>query len=121
MGIVHAVVIEVREKFWLKEVRTLTTWEQTRETLTEDGVLGEGDHYELFVNPYARDDGKHNLLVTRRADTEDPAGDPRERPGRPPPEELEASLPITAVVLRSLARHLPSLMVRRFDSVLENM
>jgi L-gulono-1,4-lactone dehydrogenase len=121
MGILHAVVIEVREKFWLKEVRTLTTWEDIRETLTEDGVLGEGDHYELFVNPYARDDGKHKLLVTRRADSEDPGGEPEDRTRRHPLEEFEASLPITGVLLRFLARHLPSLMIRRFDSVLENM
>jgi choline dehydrogenase-like flavoprotein len=44
---------EVREKFWLDEVRTISTWEDVRDTLTEDGVLGRRDHYELFVNPYA--------------------------------------------------------------------
>jgi hypothetical protein len=121
MGIVHAVVIEVREKFWLKEVRKAGTWEDTRDTLTKEGVLGAGDHYELFVNPYPRGDGKHNLLVTRRADTGPPSGELEDRARRHPLEEFEASLPITGVVLRFLARHLPSLMVRRFDSVLENM
>ena len=121
MGVVHALVIEVREKFWLKEVRRLSTWEETRETLTFDGVLGEGDHYELFVNPYPRDDGKHNLLITRRADTQDPGGEPEDRTRRHPLEEFEASLPITGIVLRFLARHLPSLMIRRFDDVLDNM
>ena len=53
LGLIHSLVLEVREKFWLNEVRTLSTWEEVRETLTEDGVLGEGDHYELFLNPYA--------------------------------------------------------------------
>jgi L-gulono-1,4-lactone dehydrogenase len=79
MGIVWSYLIEVREKFWLKEARTLSTWEDTRETLTTRGVLGEGDHYELFVNPYPRDDGKHNLLVTRRCDADDPGGPPDTR------------------------------------------
>jgi L-gulono-1,4-lactone dehydrogenase len=120
-GIVHAYVIEVREKFWLKEVRTLSTWEETRDTLTADGVLGEGDHYELFVNPYPDGDGNHKLLVTRRADAADPGGEPDDRTRRHPLEEFEASLPITGVLLRLLARHLPSLMIRRFDSVLDNM
>ena len=41
MGIVHSLVIEVRERFWLNEVRTLSTWEAVRDTLTADGVLGE--------------------------------------------------------------------------------
>jgi hypothetical protein len=121
MGIVYALVIEVREKFWLNEVRTLTTWEALRDTVTEDGVLGEGDHYELFVNPYPRDDGQHSALVTRRRDCPNPGEDPDERESRHPLTELEASLPITGVLLRFLARHLPSLMVGRFDSVLDEM
>jgi hypothetical protein len=121
MGIAHAYVIEVRERFWLEEVRTLSTWEETRDELTVDGVLGEGDHYELFVDPYPDGDGRHRLLVTRRSDTGDPGGEPEDRTRRHPLEEFEASLPITGVLLRFLARHLPSLMVRRFGSVLENM
>jgi L-gulono-1,4-lactone dehydrogenase len=121
MGIVYAVVIEVREKFWLNEVRTLSTWEATRDTLTEDGVLGEGDHYELFLNPYPRDDGQHNMLVTRRRDCPDPGELPEDKQRRHPLTELEASLPITGVVLRFLARHLPGLMVQRFDTVLDEM
>jgi len=81
MGVIHALVIEVREKFWLNEVRTLSTWEDVRPTLTPDGVLGEGDHYELFVNPYARRDGRHTVLVTRRGDCSEPA--------RLPPDKRE--------------------------------
>jgi L-gulonolactone oxidase len=121
IGIVYALVIEVREKFWLRETREVTTWEATRDTLTPDGVLGEGDHYELFVNPYPRDDGQHSLLVTRRRDADDPGGEPDTRERGHPLAELEASLPITGVVLRFLARHVPSLMVGRFDSVLDEM
>ena len=68
LGLIHSLVIEVREKFWLHEVRTVDTWERVRETVTSAGVLGEGDHYELFVNPYAGKDGEHRLVVTRRSD-----------------------------------------------------
>lgn len=121
MGLVHSFLIEVREKFWLNEVRTLSTWEEVRGTLTEDGVLGEGDHYELFLNPYAGDDGRHRALVTRRRDCPEPAGLPEDKLERHPLAELESSLPITGVVLRFLARHLPGLMARRFDSLLADM
>jgi hypothetical protein len=114
-------VIEVREKFWLNEVRTLSTWEATRDTLTEDGVLGEGDHYELFLNPYPGDNGQHRMLVTRRRDCPEPVDETEDKLRRHPLTELEASLPITGIVLRFLARHLPSLMVRRFDTVLDEM
>lgn len=121
LGLIHAVLLEVREKFWLNEVRTLCTWEEVRDTLREGGVLNEGDHYELFLNPYAGKDGKHRVLVTRRADCPEPVGAPPDKRRRHPLIELQASLPVTWRVLRFLARHLPSLMVKRFDSVLAKM
>jgi L-gulono-1,4-lactone dehydrogenase len=121
LGLVHSLVIEVRERFWLDEVRTLDTWERVRETLTPDGVLGEGDHYELFLNPYAGDGGSHRVLVTRRADCPPPDQLPPDKTQRHPLTELEASLPITGVVLRFLARHWRSFIVKRFDDTLAGM
>jgi L-gulono-1,4-lactone dehydrogenase len=102
-------------------VRTLSTWEDARDTLTTRGVLGAGDHYELFVNPYPRDDGKHNLLVTRRSDTPKPHGELDDRARRHPLEEFESSFPPLWFLLRFLARNVPSLMIGRFDDVLHNM
>jgi hypothetical protein len=121
LGLIHSVLLEVREKFWLNEVRTLSTWEQVRDTLTPDGVLGEGDHYELFLNPYARADGTHRLLVTRRADCPEPAGVPPDKLQRHPLTELEASLPITGALLRLAAKLWPSLIAGRFDDTLAGM
>jgi hypothetical protein len=121
LGLIHSLLLEVREKFWLNEVRTLSTWEEVRETLRPDGVLGEGDHYELFLNPYAGDDGRHRVLVTRRADCPRPHELPPDKRERHPLTELESSLPITGAIFRLLARWWPSLMVSRFDSVLEEM
>jgi len=121
LGLIHSLVIEVREKFWLNEVRTCSTWEACRDTLTADKVLGDGDHYELFVNPYARDDGRHKVLVTRRADCPQPSRLPQDKRERHPLTELEASLPITGFLLRLVARLLPSLIVGRFDATLDGM
>ena len=50
-----------------------------RRRSTADGVLGEGDHYELFVNPYARKGGDHRVLVTRRGDCPSPSSRRRTR------------------------------------------
>jgi hypothetical protein len=121
MGLLHELVIEVRERFWLNEVRTLDTWERVRGSLTEDGVLGEGDHYELFLNPYAGDDGRHRLLVTRRKDCPEPVGLPEDKLERHPLTELEASSWITWLVLRLLARVAPGFVASRFDDTLEGM
>lgn len=121
IGLVDSFVIEVREKFWLKEVRTLDTWKNVRDTLTPDGVLGEGDHYELFVNPYPDDDGEHLLLVTRRAETDEPRDLPEDKLERHPLTELAASLHLTGSLLSLAARVWPSLLVSRFDSTLTGM
>jgi hypothetical protein len=117
LGLVHALVIEVRAKFWLNEVRTLSTWEEVRDSLTADGVLGEGDHYELFLNPY----GDHRVLVTRRADCPEPVDLPEDKLERHPLTEFESGFPLTWLLLRFGARFLPGLVASRFDSVLDGM
>jgi hypothetical protein len=122
LGLIYSLILEVREKFWLNEVREVATWESVRPTLTADGVLGEGDHYELFLNPYARKRNGHRLVVTRRADCpEPPAGTPRDRLERHPLTELESKLPITGVLLRLAARRWPALLAWRFDAVLDGL
>jgi hypothetical protein len=121
IGLVYSLVLEVREKFWLNEVRTLCTWEAVRDLLTPDGVLGEGDHYELFLNPYAGEDRQHRVLVTRRRDCPEPDHLPPDKLERHPLTELESSSRLTGFFLRLLARFLPSLMAKRFDSVLGGM
>ncbi|HEX8752850.1 MAG TPA: FAD-binding protein [Solirubrobacterales bacterium] len=121
LGLLYAVQLEVREKFWLKEVRTLDTWERVRGELSPEGVLGEPGHYELFVNPYAGEDGEHRLLVTRRTDTSEPGHLPQDKLERHPLTELEASWHFTGVLLRFLARHFPRLVAGRFDDTLAGM
>jgi hypothetical protein len=114
-------MLEVREKFWLKEVRTLSTWEKVRGTLTADGVLAGDAHYELFVNPYPEAGGEHRVLVTVRSDAPEPHGPPSDKTERHPLTELESSWHFTGVLLRFVARHFPGLMVGRFDDTLEEM
>jgi L-gulono-1,4-lactone dehydrogenase len=121
LGLLYRVMLDVRERFWLKEVRTLDTWENVRSTLTADGVLAGPAHYELFVNPYAGEDGKHRVLVTVRSDAPEPIDEPEDKLERHPLTELVSSWRFTGVVLRFLARNFPGLMARRFDSLLEEM
>ncbi|HEX4751538.1 MAG TPA: FAD-binding protein [Solirubrobacterales bacterium] len=121
IGLLYRVMIEVRDKFWLKEVRTLSTWEKIKDTLTADGVLAGEAHFELFVNPYPEDSGEHRVLVTRRTDTKKPVNEPVDQLERHPLTEIEASWHFTGVLLRFLARHFPSLMAGKFDDTLKEM
>ena len=122
MGIVDSLVLEVRPRFWLCEHRVVSTWEEARADLA-GGVLDREEHYELFLNPYARkQDGKHELLVTTR--TEVPEPEEGGSPGdglRHPLLELEASFPPFWLFLRLAARVRPSFFRTQFARTLRRM
>jgi L-gulono-1,4-lactone dehydrogenase len=76
MGVIYSVVLEPVPRFWLREVRTPTTWSALTKS---DGLLdrllrkkrlkpqgqSEPEHYEIYVNPYRRN-GDHRCLLTER-------------------------------------------------------
>jgi hypothetical protein len=75
MGLVYSVIVRVRPKYLLHEVRTLTTWREVRPKL-EDGSLfidavtqRPHRHVEVHINPHARG-GDHTALVTIRNEFE---------------------------------------------------
>lgn len=75
MGVICTALVEVRERFFMREVRTLHPWAKVRADLEDGGVLARHEHYELAFSPY--DDGyAYPFLVTTR----DPVADPRNRP-----------------------------------------
>jgi FAD/FMN-containing dehydrogenase len=119
MGLVHSLLIAVRERFNLEEVRTLSTWEAVKPALAAN--LADCEHYELFLDPYERK-GVHELLVTcRRETSEDPTGMPLDRQLRHPLLELQEGFPGTWLVTQALARWAPTLMRKRFGWVLRQM
>jgi hypothetical protein len=123
LGLVYALVLEVRTAFWLDEFRRVVAWEDIRDSVTARGELSRHEHYELFMNPYRnhRDRTHHTLVTTRQPCAEPPGGASPGRGLQHPLTELEASLPITGSVLRFMARTLPWLMTKRFDHVLDDM
>ena len=120
LGIVESLVLEVRPKFWLRERRRVHTWEEVRPEIAE-GVLDRHDHYELFLNPYPRKDGRHELLVTTRDEVPEPA---QPSPGdgmRDPLIEIQSSIPLVWILLRLAARFAPRLMRTQFGRTLRRM
>lgn len=81
LGIVYAVTLRVVPKFWLKEVRTMTTWGalkapggfierlRTGQKLV-DGSGDDPEFYEIYFNPYPPKPGQgpetHECLLTLR-------------------------------------------------------
>ncbi|MET0385863.1 MAG: FAD-binding protein [Polyangiales bacterium] len=81
MGIVYAVVLRAVPRFWLREVRELTTWGSLTQPggfldrllqrkQLDPGAAADPDHYEIYVNPYPPAAGggaaTHRCLLTRR-------------------------------------------------------
>jgi hypothetical protein len=64
MGVVYAATLAVTEAYWLTEVRQLSTWSRVRPQLAT--ALAGNRHYEVYINPYAGDDGEHRCIVCRR-------------------------------------------------------
>jgi len=81
MGVVYSVTVQVREKYWLTESRTLSNWTQVKADLLKGDVLRENRHYEVLVNPYEFN-GDHTCLVTIRNEIPEPTDPDPEKKNR---------------------------------------
>jgi len=64
LGVVYSVTLAVRPKFYLREVRTLSTWEEVSGGLDE--LLEKNHHCEIYFNPYPQKNGAHTCVITTR-------------------------------------------------------
>lgn len=64
LGVVYSVTLAVRPKFYLREKRTLSTWEEVRGGLDE--LLAKNRHCEVYFNPYPQKQGAHTCVITTR-------------------------------------------------------
>lgn len=101
MGLIYSVVLRARERYFLKEERTLGVWSQLRGDIAAGQVLRDNRHYEALVNPYATN-GDHTCLITRRNPTPPPADPPLARPNRNFFVELAASVPGVSDLLQAV-------------------
>jgi L-gulono-1,4-lactone dehydrogenase len=108
MGIVCAAIVAVEPKYWLKEVRTLSTWSQLKSDLLGGDLPRQKRHYELLFNPYRRD-GDNRFLITTREKVSQPTGLGWARRSRNLLPEIAGSIPsVTGTVLDFLAGLRPS-------------
>ena len=83
MGVVYSVILEVREKHWLSEARTVSNWTLVKSDLLTGEVLEKNLHYEVLVNPYKLN-GDHTCLVTTRNQIPEPRNPSPEKANRSP-------------------------------------
>ncbi len=65
LGVIYSATLAVRDKFYLREVRTMSTWDAVRGRLLEGALLRDNTHCEIYFNPYEVD-GVHPCLITTR-------------------------------------------------------
>lgn len=108
MGVLCTALVEVREKFYLREVRELHPWSKVRADLEDGAVLRDNDHYEFVFSPYTR---KHEYpcLVTTRNPVANPSHKMLDKRMRNWIVELLATFPLTSRLLNLVLRLFPGL------------
>lgn len=108
MGVLCTALVEVREKFYLREVREMHPWSKVRADLEDGAVLRDNDHYEFVFSPYSR---KHEYpcLVTTRNPVGNPSRKPLDKRMRNWVIELVATIPFTSRVINLVLHLFPRL------------
>ena len=65
LGVIYSVTLAVRSRFYLREVRRISTWAEVRAQLLEGALLRDHSHCEIYFNPFERD-GDHTCVITTR-------------------------------------------------------
>jgi hypothetical protein len=63
LGVIYSVTLAVQRKFYLREKRTMSSWEEVRGQLGK--LLRDNRHCEIYFNPYPRGGAHHCLITTR--------------------------------------------------------
>jgi hypothetical protein len=99
MGLIHSVILGVRPMFYLREVRSMSTWSRVREELARGEVLAQNAHYEVYFNPYPDEDGEIECLVTTRNPVDPSEYRHDHRRSRSLAMELAARFPLTPFLI----------------------
>jgi hypothetical protein len=120
LGVIYSVTLAVQQKFYLREVRKMTTWDSVRAQLLEGSLLRDNRHCEIYFNPYECDGVHHCLITTRNEVT-------REQYDRDPHRarhffaELLSRLKITPWVINLIQGLRPSISPGMIDRALKTL
>ena len=108
MGVICTAMIEVRERFCLREVRELHPWAKVKADLQDGAILASSEHYEIAFSPYD-DRYAYPCLVTTRDEIAESRNRPWSIRTRNVFVELAAQFPFTPHVINVLLDIRPSL------------
>jgi L-gulono-1,4-lactone dehydrogenase len=108
MGVICSVTLDVRSKYFLREVREFHTWEEVRADLIDGEVLKRNRHYEVLFSPYELKRA-YPCLVTTRNITTNPSHKPLDKRTRNWAVELASAFPLTPDILNLVVDFKPTL------------
>jgi FAD/FMN-containing dehydrogenase len=111
MGVICTAMLEVRDRFFMREVRELHPWAKVRADLEEGAVFDTNEHYELAFSPY-EDGYAYPFLVTTRNQTGDPSSRPWDKRMRNWLVQSAALIPFTPQVINLILDIAPGLAPR---------
>ena len=98
MGVICTATLQVRSRYYLREVREFHTWEEVRADLVEGEVLRRNRHYEVLFSPYHLKRA-YPCLVTTRNITTNPSHKPLDKRTRNWAVEFASAFPLTPDIL----------------------
>jgi D-arabinono-1,4-lactone oxidase len=107
----------VQTKFYLREERKLSSWDEVRPLLLDGSLLRDNRHCEVYFNPY-RTDGVHHCLITTRNEVTREQYDRDPHRARNWVAELLSTLPITPWVTNLIQGLWPELSPGLIDRAL---
>jgi hypothetical protein len=118
LGVLYAVTLAVQPKFYLREVRTMSSWEDVRGELGR--LLDDNRHCEIYFNPYLRE-GVHHCLITTRNEVTREEYERSPHHARNPIVEFFSRLPVTPWVINLLTGLWPQLSPYLIDRALKGL
>jgi L-gulono-1,4-lactone dehydrogenase len=117
MGVICSVTLEVRPKYYLREVRTFHTWDEVRAELIDGEVLKRNRHYEVLFSPYYVTHA-YPCLVTTRNITTNPSHKPLDKRTRNWAVELASAFPLTPDIINLVVDLRPNWSPRMLESAI---
>jgi hypothetical protein len=125
LGVLYAVVLDVRPLYWLNEVRILRPWREVRELLLTGAELKAHRHWEVLINPHPtlgpKRDDYQCLITTRDIVDRPPPGTVKDKLHRNWLSELGGNLSLISWLIRNLFRMFPAVTPRFLDLSLKGL
>ncbi len=120
LGIIYAVILRVRQQYYLSETRTEFKWTALRDQLREGSILRQNNRVEVIINPHVMN-GDNTCLLTLRNEVPPPTVPSPPKPFRDVFAELLAGIPGTGDVLAALFQTFPALTPQLVEDAITNL